>query len=527
MAAIGISNVRGVAAIFAAVLAFAACRGQGEVAVEPGLAAASAPRISETVAPAVVEAPDAVGGTQSDSEVGPLDPRYLASFEQDAWYGVYFSGKKVGHVHRYARRDGEGVDAPWLIGFDLLMRFEAGSRVNELRGKETRYYAPTAPYRLVRSEYEQRGMLFDEARVAVVGPTGEMVITRTVGTDAPTERRVPATRETLADQLLTAPLDASLMPPPGGTKGMVWSWEQEKDDLATVESVGVESVVRAGIQTETMTLRVKLPSVGVPMEVKVATGGITLESTLGPSLVMKLEDRVIAETGITGLDVVGISIKSPRRLGSPVDLQQLEFQVSLAADVTLPDGPGQTVTAIEGEDRRALVVRDATGTIAADEASRAAALLADATMDSEHPDVVAKARELTSTMGSDAAKVDAIATWVYRTLDKKLATHLPAASVILKTKVGDCTEHTWLTVALLRAIGIPARPVFGVAYTGDSEAIFAYHAWVEVAVDGRWVAIDPTWGERVADATHLKFGHEPGQVAAFLDIITIDAVVAK
>ena len=75
---------------------------------------------------------------------------------------------------------------------------------------------------------------------------------------------------------------------------------------------------------------------------------------------------------------------------------------------------------------------------------------------------------------------------------------------VLKRMEGDCSEHTALFVALCRAAGIPARQVVGIGYSDEIKA-FGYHAWAEVYV-GRWVAMDPTWGENLVDATHLKFG---------------------
>jgi transglutaminase-like putative cysteine protease len=86
----------------------------------------------------------------------------------------------------------------------------------------------------------------------------------------------------------------------------------------------------------------------------------------------------------------------------------------------------------------------------------------------------------------------------------------------------------------LRAAKIPARPVYGVAYTGDGESLFAYHAWVEVALTvpasdptqpavERWVAIDPTWGEERADATHLQLGSSLSEVASTLGGLTIES----
>src|SRR5262249_13368650 len=49
-------------------------------------------------------------------------------------------------------------------------------------------------------------------------------------------------------------------------------------------------------------------------------------------------------------------------------------------------------------------------------------------------------------------------------LDKKPTVSLPSAREVLRTRVGDCNEHTTLYVAMARAIGIPARMAVGLAY---------------------------------------------------------------
>ena len=56
----------------------------------------------------------------------------------------------------------------------------------------------------------------------------------------------------------------------------------------------------------------------------------------------------------------------------------------------------------------------------------------------------------------------------------------------LRTKKGICQDYVFLTIALLRSAGLPARFVEG---SGGQR-----HAWVEVRVDGRWLVMDPTWG---------------------------------
>ncbi len=82
------------------------------------------------------------------------------------------------------------------------------------------------------------------------------------------------------------------------------------------------------------------------------------------------------------------------------------------------------------------------------------------------------------------------------------------ASDVLEAGQGDCTEHTVLLVALARALGIPARPVHGLVYAryADGQDALYWHAWVEIRSAGEWIPMDPTFGQPVADATHLALG---------------------
>ena len=91
--------------------------------------------------------------------------------------------------------------------------------------------------------------------------------------------------------------------------------------------------------------------------------------------------------------------------------------------------------------------------------------------------------------------------WVYETIDKQAVVSIPSAVEVLQQKVGDCNEHTTLYTALARAAGIPTRMAAGIVYMKNG---FYYHAWPEVWL-GEWTAIDPTFGQFPADATHIRF----------------------
>ncbi len=113
-------------------------------------------------------------------------------------------------------------------------------------------------------------------------------------------------------------------------------------------------------------------------------------------------------------------------------------------------------------------------------------------------------RELATLIAGDEknslAVAERINEWVFDNVSKKITFSLPSAVEVLDTREGDCNEHTALFVALARAAGIPSKTAIGLVYHKGS---FYYHAWPEVYV-GQWVAMDPTFGQPVADAMHVK-----------------------
>jgi len=93
--------------------------------------------------------------------------------------------------------------------------------------------------------------------------------------------------------------------------------------------------------------------------------------------------------------------------------------------------------------------------------------------------------------------------WVHFNVDYRFLFTNVTARDVLQSKSGDCSEFSLLYTALARAVDIPTRQCQGIVYGSDGE--FYRHAWAESWV-GQWVALDPTWNEPIADATHLKFG---------------------
>jgi len=59
---------------------------------------------------------------------------------------------------------------------------------------------------------------------------------------------------------------------------------------------------------------------------------------------------------------------------------------------------------------------------------------------------------------------------------------------------GDCSEYSYLFVALCRAVGIPSRVVTGFAFTSYSESLSNGHMWAEYYLENYgWVPTDLSW----------------------------------
>jgi hypothetical protein len=124
---------------------------------------------------------------------------------------------------------------------------------------------------------------------------------------------------------------------------------------------------------------------------------------------------------------------------------------------------------------------------------------------SDDPALVAKAKEIVGDERNAWLAAKKIAHWIHANMQRQKSLPTPiTAKECLQGLQGDCSEHAMLFLGLARAAGIPAKFVAGLAAVHDA---FWYHAWNEVYVgEGKWVAMDATWDEPLADATHIKLG---------------------
>ena len=126
---------------------------------------------------------------------------------------------------------------------------------------------------------------------------------------------------------------------------------------------------------------------------------------------------------------------------------------------------------------------------------------ASAYIQTDAPAIRAKTEEILDGEVNSWRAAEKLCEWVHTAItDKKMSGGFGSSLTALESRSGDCTEHTVLFIALARAAGIPARICSGITYAKDA---FYYHFWPEVYV-GRWVQMDPTFGQPIADANHIQ-----------------------
>lgn len=127
--------------------------------------------------------------------------------------------------------------------------------------------------------------------------------------------------------------------------------------------------------------------------------------------------------------------------------------------------------------------------------------------------------------------VNEISLFVYKHIsDKKEGIPIIPALSILKDKSGDCTEHSVLTVSLLRASNIPARAVVGIIlseYFIGKKDIFVYHMWVEAYVNDKWVLVDSTRPMNLNHNRYIAFTYHNLKTEGPIDYLNALSVITN
>jgi len=126
---------------------------------------------------------------------------------------------------------------------------------------------------------------------------------------------------------------------------------------------------------------------------------------------------------------------------------------------------------------------------------------------SADPDLVEKAREITKGSKDSWEAARRAAQWVADNI-KGAIPGGGTAKGVYETRSGECGGHGFLTAAFCRAVGIPARVVWGCLYATSGGGVFGQHGWNEVYMgEAGWIPLDTTRREiDYVDSGHIRIG---------------------
>jgi hypothetical protein len=134
---------------------------------------------------------------------------------------------------------------------------------------------------------------------------------------------------------------------------------------------------------------------------------------------------------------------------------------------------------------------------------------------SDDPVLVEKAREIARGSKDSWEAVGRMAAWVHQEIDYAIPGGGTARGTY-DSRTGECGAHSNLVAAFSRAVGIPARVVWGCMFIPNYGGSFGQHGWNEIYMgEAGWIPLDATVGETdYVDSGHIRVGvHESGTTA--------------
>jgi hypothetical protein len=435
----------------------------------------------------------------------------LNSLTGEGWYRASLLGMPVGYLHSAVSVE-ETERGPILHAVErMCLKLDFGRGPLEVNATTTTEYGSDLRPQKLRSVQDEFGRM--KTVEAVVND--DQIHVRTEAGEIAREKTLAVGPTFGSELMFSVAAMQDKLPDRGHYEFQTFVPELEMLVDFDVDCLGREKIAVNGEEVEALKVTYaadmgdELDTVRLQIDSWLGAGGDLLRQAV-PTIMGLVMEKVSEEEALAIATPFTLSDHIPvsQQMGETKRLVHVRLKAgssSLPAAELVPETHLQHVAPLEGLDAEVTVKAETEEDLAGHSLPVQGPELEDylASTDiiqSADPAIVAQAREIVGEETDAWAAARKLVNWVYREMTK--VDHDPrpiTASECLATMKGDCSEHATLLCALTRAVGIPSKFVTGLVYMRGG---YFYHAWNEVYV-GRWVGVDPTWGECTVDAGHL------------------------
>ena len=420
-----------------------------------------------------------------------------ARTDREVWMNILQQEQKIGYVHRQFFKTVEG----FKILESVFMQINTMGMVQEIRYRTEGnfHHDPT----LSSFDFNLQSSLFHfKAR----GTVRDKILTLFAGTPGSEQKiDLPIEKESYLSVGLLEALDVENLKPGESKAFHVFDPTTMAQRPVKVVVLSEETIPVMGRQEKAK--KVSVDFMGAPQFAWIGKDGAVLkeEGSFGIKLVQVTKEEALQKIALLpGTDLVEIaSIPANKVIRDADQLKELRLRIDgiEEGDIFL-DGGRQSlkdkVLTIRRESVSNLPPRRSEEKVFEDGKTY---LEPTPFIQSDHPEIQAKVKEIVSPNDSDVTKANKLIQWVNENIQKRPVLSVPNALETLHHRVGDCNEHAVLLVVLARAAGIPAQVEAGLVY---QKGRFYYHAW-NVLYLSTWITADSVMGQFPADVTHIRF----------------------
>ncbi len=428
----------------------------------------------------------------------------LSQFAGEQWFGLYLNQNKVGYMCQSIKIDEEGK---LHLAEEGTFKMNMSGVKQDMKIYSVRTYATSGE--LISIKYEMTDAISTTEFEAVL-ENNQLKLKKTMAGQT-TEKFIPPPKETVKDALkfqlwmkqkpeLNSELVSFYFEP---------LYEQELTCRSVIENI--EERFFNGAPTKVYKIKTKINIINLEQTSYVTENGLILEDIAGEIFTMRLEPKEVAKDVTYNNDVL---VSNAAIVDKPISNPRNRESLKLIIRGPLKESNlfcDERQQIIANEDHFIFTARkidpntipQLTFPIQNEEVKRWSE--PSSFVQSDHPDMIKKAKEIIGESKYAWDAVQKLCNWVKNNMRTTYSAQLTNSLDVLRHLEGDCTEHSLLFVGLARALGIPAREVAGLVYVDYPKPGFYFHQWAKVWV-GKWVDIDPTFGQTTVDTTHIKIG---------------------